>query len=128
MAPLREQSVDIGRRNGQRLIRGRAEPDGQRGVRKRRFAVFYFHLDWSIVQGVLVLAGTATIFALALSYGLATDQVRGLTFASLVFAIVALTLVDRLRLASILTAVTRSNHALALVLPMIGVLLAATLL
>jgi P-type Ca2+ transporter type 2C len=83
---------------------------------------------WSIVQGVLVLAVTATIFALAPSYGLATDQVRGLTFASLVFAIVALILVDRSRSASILTAITRPNRALAMVLPVVGVLLAATLL
>jgi P-type Ca2+ transporter type 2C len=83
---------------------------------------------WSIIQGVLVLGVTATIFALAPGYGLTSDQVRGLTFASLVFGIVALILVDRSRSSSILIAITRPNRALAVVLPVVGVLLAVTLL
>ncbi len=83
---------------------------------------------WSLVQGALVLAVTATIFVLAPGYGLSTDQVRGMTFAALILAIVALILVDRSRSSSILTAITRPNRALAIVLPMVGVLLAATLL
>jgi P-type Ca2+ transporter type 2C len=83
---------------------------------------------WSIIQGVLVLAVTATIFALAPGYGLTTDQIRGMTFASLVLAIVALILVDRSRSSSILTAVMRPNRALAVVLPVVGVLLTVTLL
>jgi Ca2+-transporting ATPase len=83
---------------------------------------------WSLVQGALVLAVTATIFALAPGYGLSTDQVRGLTFAALIFCIVALILVDRSRSSSILTAISRPNRALAVVLPIVGVLLAVTLL
>jgi len=83
---------------------------------------------WSNIQGVLVLAVTATIFALAPGYGLTTDQIRGMTFASLVLAIVALILVDRSRSSSILTAVMRPNLALAVVLPVVGVLLTVTLL
>ena len=82
---------------------------------------------WSLVQGGLVLAFTATIFVLALGYGLQTDQARGLTFAALVFGIVALILVDRSVSASILTAIRRPNRALALVLPVVAVLLAVTL-
>lgn len=82
---------------------------------------------WSLVQGTLVLAVTATIFALAPDYGLTTDQVRGMTFAALIFAIVALILVDRSRSSSILTAITRPNRALAIVLPIVGALLAVTL-
>ncbi len=82
---------------------------------------------WSVVQGALVLAVTATIFALAPGYGMTTDQVRGMTFAALVFAIVALILVDRSRSSSILTAITRPNRALAVVLPIVGALLAVTL-
>jgi P-type Ca2+ transporter type 2C len=82
---------------------------------------------WSLVQGTLVLAVTATIFALAPGYGLTTDQVRGMTFAALIFAIVALILVDRSRSSSILTAITRPNRALAVVLPIVGALLAVTL-
>ncbi|AZL59540.1 cation-translocating P-type ATPase [Tabrizicola piscis] len=82
---------------------------------------------WSLVQGALVLAVKATIFALAPGYGMTTDQVRGMTFAALVFAIVALILVDRSRSSSILRAVTRPNRALAVVLPIVGALLAVTL-
>ncbi|MDP3195923.1 cation-translocating P-type ATPase [Tabrizicola sp.] len=82
---------------------------------------------WSLVQGALVLAVTATIFVLAPDFGLTTDQVRGMTFAALVFAIVALILVDRSRSSSILMAFTRPNRALAVVLPLVGAVLAVTL-
>ena len=82
---------------------------------------------WSLVQGALVLGVTAAIFALSPGYGLTIDQVRGLTFASLVLAIIALILVDRSRSSSILTAITRPNRALAMVLPIVGALLAVTL-
>jgi Ca2+-transporting ATPase len=82
---------------------------------------------WSLLQGTLVLGVTATIFALAPDYGLSTDQVRGVTFAALIFGIVALILVDRSRSASILTAITRPNRALAFVLPIVGSLLAVTM-
>jgi Ca2+-transporting ATPase len=82
---------------------------------------------WSLTQGLLVLGVTAAIFALAPGYGLSIDQVRGMTFAALVFGIVALILVDRSRSASILTAINRPNRALAIVLPLVGSLLAVTL-
>ena len=82
---------------------------------------------WSIVQGTLVLVVTATIFALAPGYGLATEQVRGLTFASLVMGIVALILVDRSLSSSIVTAIERPNRALAVVVPIVACLLAVTL-
>lgn len=82
---------------------------------------------WSLVQGLLVLAVTVAIFVLAPGYGLTADQVRGVTFAALVFAIVALILVDRSRSSSILMAITRPNRALALVLPTVGAVLAVTL-
>jgi Ca2+-transporting ATPase len=78
---------------------------------------------WSLVQGALVLCVTATIFALAPGYGLTTDQVRGMTFAALIFGIVALILVDRSRSSSILTAISRPNRALTIVLPIVGALL-----
>ncbi|MBC7739196.1 MAG: cation-translocating P-type ATPase, partial [Candidatus Saccharibacteria bacterium] len=82
---------------------------------------------WSLIQGALVLGVTATIFVLALGYGLTADQARGLTFAALVFGIVALILVDRSRSSSILTAILRPNRALAVVLPIVAGLLAVTL-
>jgi Ca2+-transporting ATPase len=83
---------------------------------------------WSLVQGCFVLGVTATIFTLAPGYGLATDQVRGLTFASLVFCIVALILVDRSLSSSLVTAIRRPNRALAVVIPIVACLLAVTLL
>jgi Ca2+-transporting ATPase len=64
---------------------------------------------------------------MAPGYGLSIDQVRGMTFAALIFGIVALILVDRSRSASILTAITRPNPALAVVLPIVGALLTVTL-
>lgn len=82
---------------------------------------------WSLVQGLLVLAVTATILVLAPNYGLTTDQGRGMTFAALVFAIVALILVDRSQSTSILTAIIRPNRALAMVLPIVVGLLTVTL-
>ena len=82
---------------------------------------------WSLAQGALVLAITAMIFALAPGYGLEADQVRGLTFASLVLGIVALIFVDRSLSSSIITAILRPNRALAVVVPLVACLLAVTL-
>ena len=82
---------------------------------------------WSLVQGALVLAVSGAIFAFAPDYGLTIDQVRGLTFAVLIFGIVALILVDRSRSSSILTAITRPNRALAIVLAIVGCLLGVTM-
>ncbi|MEQ9487942.1 MAG: cation-translocating P-type ATPase [Alphaproteobacteria bacterium] len=82
---------------------------------------------WSLAQGAMVLTMTATIFALAPGYGLEAGQVRGLTFASLVFGIVALIFVDRSLSSSVITAIRRPNRALAVVLPVVAVLLAITL-
>jgi len=82
---------------------------------------------WSLVQGVFVLGVTATVLTLAPGYGLATAQVRGLTFASLVFCIVALILVDRSLSSSLITAIRRPNRALAVVVPIVACLLAVTM-
>jgi Ca2+-transporting ATPase len=82
---------------------------------------------WSLVQGALVLAVSGAIFAFAPGYGLTIDQVRGLTFAVLIFGVVALILVDRSRSSSILTAITRPNRALAIVLAIVGCLLGVTM-
>lgn len=82
---------------------------------------------WSLGQGLFVLGVTATVFTLGPHYGLATDQVRGLTFASLVFCILALILVDRSLSSSLITAIRRPNRALAVVVPIVACLLAVTL-
>jgi P-type Ca2+ transporter type 2C len=82
---------------------------------------------WSLLQGIMVLgvAGSAAWFAP--SYGLDPDQVRGLTFSTLVLGVVALILIDRSNSNSILSALLRPNKALAVVLPIVASLLAVTL-
>jgi Ca2+-transporting ATPase len=82
---------------------------------------------WSLGQGLFVLGVTATVFTLGPHYGLVTDQVRGLTFASLVLCILALILVDRSLSSSLITAIRRPNRALAVVVPIVACLLAVTL-
>jgi P-type Ca2+ transporter type 2C len=81
---------------------------------------------WSVLQGAMVLAVTTAILFLAPDYGFSPDQVRALTFHTLVFAIVTLIFVNRSTSASIITAFTRPNRALAVVLPVVGILLAVT--
>ncbi len=82
---------------------------------------------WSLLQGALVLGVVTTILFLAPGYGFDTDQVRALTFHSLVLCVVALIFVDRSVSSSIITAITRPNRALAYVLPIVAVLLAVTI-
>ena len=82
---------------------------------------------WSLVQGALALVVTATVFAMAPDFGLLDDQVRALTFATLVLCIVVLIFVDRSQSSSLVTAILRPNRALAVALPVVGVLLAVTL-
>jgi Ca2+-transporting ATPase len=82
---------------------------------------------WSLLQGVLVLGVTGTIFVLAPIYALSADQTRGLTFTALIFGIVALILVDRSRSSSIFRAILRPNRALAYVVPMVAAMLGLVL-
>ena len=81
---------------------------------------------WSLLQGALVLGVVTTILFLAPGYGFDTDQVRALTFHSLVLCVVALIFVNRSISSSIITAITRPNRALAIALPIVGALLAVT--
>ena len=81
---------------------------------------------WSLVQGALVLGVVSTILFLAPGYGFDTDQVRALTFHSLVLCVVALIFVDRSLSSSILVAIARPNRALVVALPIVAVLLAGT--
>ena len=82
---------------------------------------------WSLLQGALVLGVVTTILFMAPGYGFDTDQVRALTFHSLVLCVVALIFVDRSVSSSIVTAIVRPNRALAYVLPVVTVLLAVTI-
>ena len=83
-------------------------------------------ITWSLLQGGLVLGVVTAILFLAPGHGFDTDQVRALTFHALVLCVVALIFVDRSISASIITAITRPNRALAFVLPVVAALLAVT--
>ena len=83
---------------------------------------------WSVLQGALALALVAAIFIVALQRGMPEDEVRALTFFSLVISIVALIFVNRSSSTSLIKAIKRPNRALALVLPAVVAMLATTLL
>ena len=83
---------------------------------------------WSLLQGVLAFVLVAAIYIVALYRGMPVNEVRALTFFALVTAIVALILVNRSASASLLKAIRRPNRALAIVLPLVAMMLAATLL
>jgi Ca2+-transporting ATPase len=85
-------------------------------------------IAWSVLQGALAFGLVAAIFVVALGQGMPVDEVRALSFLALVTAIVALILVNRSASASLLKAIRRPNRALAIVLPVVILMLAATLL
>ncbi len=83
---------------------------------------------WSLFQGVLAFGLVAAIFVVALNRGMPVNEVRALTFFALVISMVALILVNRSASASLLKAIRRPNRPLLIVLPLVAVMLAATLL
>lgn len=85
-------------------------------------------VGWSILQGALAFAVTATIFVGALRSGLASDEARALTFVALVVCFLALVLVNRSFSASFVSAFFRPNSALVWIFAAIALVLAAALL
>ncbi len=85
-------------------------------------------IGWSLVQGAFAFGLVALIFIVALRRGMPEDEVRALTFFSLVLTIVALIFVNRSFSASLVTALRRPNSALALVLLTVTAILGLTLL
>ena len=83
---------------------------------------------WSLLQGFVAFLLVAGIYIAALNRGLPATEVRALTFFSLVLSIVALIFVNRSFSGSVLTAITRPNGALGLVLVAVVLMLATTLL
>jgi Ca2+-transporting ATPase len=84
-------------------------------------------IGWGLLQGVAAFGLVAGIYLVALDRGLAENEVRALTFFSLVMAIVGLILLNRSFSASLLTALKRPNRALVLVFTAVVLMLAATL-
>jgi Ca2+-transporting ATPase len=85
-------------------------------------------IGWSLFQGGLVLMLVATVYLLALHNGLSPNEVRALSFFSLVLAIVSLILVNRSFSSSLVAALRRPNPALRWILLMMGAIMAASLL
>ena len=101
----------------------------ERPPRAAQAPLFSRHMVmWSLVQGLLAFGLVAAIFILSLGQGMPVDEVRALTFFSLVMTIVALIFVNRSFSASIIAAITRPNRALAWVLLFVAVTLSLTLL
>jgi Ca2+-transporting ATPase len=85
-------------------------------------------IGWSVLQGLFAFALVATIFMIASRQGMPEDEVRALTFFSLVLTIVSLILVNRSFSTSLLAALLRPNATLALVLLGVVAMLGVTLL
>ncbi len=82
---------------------------------------------WGLVQGLMGFALVAAIYLFALRRGMPVDEVRALTFFSLVFVIIGLIFVGRSFSASVMTALRRPNRTLAVVLVGVVAMLALTL-
>jgi P-type Ca2+ transporter type 2C len=73
-------------------------------------------ISWSVLQGGLTFGLVGAIFLIALQRGMPDDEVRALTFISLVLSIVSLILVNRSFSTSLVAAFRRPNPALAWIL------------
>jgi Ca2+-transporting ATPase len=85
-------------------------------------------IGWSLLQGAVAFALVAVIFVLASLRGMPEADVRALTFVALVLTIVSLIFVNRSFSASPITALSRPNTTLALVLLAVTAMLGVTLL
>ena len=83
---------------------------------------------WSLLQGALAFGFVAVIFVVALRQGMPVNEVRALTFFSLVMTVVGLIFVNRSFGASIVTALSRPNPTLKWVLLSVFATLGMTLL
>ena len=84
-------------------------------------------VGWSLLQGAVALALVAAIFLVAHASGLPEQEVRAISFVSLVVTIVGLIFVNRSFSASLVTALRRPNAVLVWVLVGVASLLGLTL-
>ena len=83
---------------------------------------------WSLFQGAMAFGLVAAIYIVALRRGMPVEEVRTLSFFSLVMTIVGLIFVNRSFSASLIKALLRPNQALVWVLLAVPAMLAVTLL
>lgn len=81
---------------------------------------------WGVFQGLVSLAMVAAIYLHALSVGMPDDEVRALTFVSLILVILVLIFVGRSFSASMITAFRRPSLVLAVVIAVVTTLLSVT--
>jgi Ca2+-transporting ATPase len=84
-------------------------------------------IGWGALQGALAFTMAGAIFFLALRNNMPEDEVRALTFVTLVLAIFSLILVNRSFSSSLKPALLRPNRALVLILIGVCVLLGSCL-
>ena len=85
-------------------------------------------IAWSLVQGMLAFALVAGIFLFALHWEMPENEIRALTFFSLVLTIVGLIFVNRTFSQSLLLALFRPNRSLGVAVGLVAAALAVTLL
>ena len=85
-------------------------------------------IAWGLLQGALALALIASIFVVGLQRGMSEDDVRALTFFSLITSIIALIFANRTTSGSLFTAFLRTNRTLTFVLSIVAATVAMTLL
>ena len=83
---------------------------------------------WSLLQGMFAFALVAIIFVVALKRGMPEEEVRALTFFSLVLTIISLIFVNRSFSTSLVTALRRPNPTLIWILVAVTAMLSLTLL
>jgi Ca2+-transporting ATPase len=84
-------------------------------------------LIWSAMQGGLALVLTAAVMLTANAYGMPENEVRALTFFSLVFVIVSLIFVNRSFSTSLVEAFGRPNRTLLIIIAFVAIVLALSL-
>ncbi|WP_245486434.1 cation-translocating P-type ATPase [Mesorhizobium sp. M7A.F.Ca.US.010.02.1.1] len=84
-------------------------------------------IAWSVVQGTLAFALVAAIFLLSLHWGIPENEIRALTFFSLVLTIVGLIFVNRTFSDSLLISLFRPNRSLGIVVVAVAAALGGTL-
>lgn len=85
-------------------------------------------IAWSLVQGLLAFTLVAGIFLLGVRWEMPEDEIRALTFFSLVLTILGLIFVNRTFSESWLIALLRPNRSLAIVVVLVAAALGGTLL
>jgi Ca2+-transporting ATPase len=85
-------------------------------------------IAWSLVQGTLVFVLAAGAYLIGYERGMPENEIRALVYFALVFSILSLVFVNRSFSTSLITALTKPNAALMIVLAAVSVVLAASLL